>query len=65
MSEISLSKAGLSPPPAGQRENLFTSLGPGLITGAADDDPSGIATYLRWERNSVSRCFGLCCFRFR
>ena len=45
MSEISLSKAGLSPPPAGQRENLLTSLGPGLITGAADDDPSGIATY--------------------
>ncbi|HKT54186.1 MAG TPA: divalent metal cation transporter [Caulobacteraceae bacterium] len=25
--------------------NPFTSLGPGLITGAADDDPSGIATY--------------------
>jgi NRAMP (natural resistance-associated macrophage protein)-like metal ion transporter len=24
---------------------LFRSLGPGLITGAADDDPSGIATY--------------------
>ena len=24
---------------------LFSSLGPGLITGAADDDPSGIATY--------------------
>lgn len=24
---------------------FFTSLGPGLITGAADDDPSGIATY--------------------
>src|SRR5476649_2852298 len=23
----------------------FTVLGPGLITGAADDDPSGIATY--------------------
>jgi Mn2+/Fe2+ NRAMP family transporter len=23
----------------------FQSLGPGLITGAADDDPSGIATY--------------------
>jgi NRAMP (natural resistance-associated macrophage protein)-like metal ion transporter len=23
----------------------FTALGPGLITGAADDDPSGIATY--------------------
>ena len=24
---------------------FFTKLGPGLITGAADDDPSGIATY--------------------
>ncbi|MGB7092100.1 MAG: divalent metal cation transporter, partial [Methylovirgula sp.] len=24
---------------------LFKILGPGLITGAADDDPSGIATY--------------------
>ncbi|MEZ5829592.1 MAG: divalent metal cation transporter [Dongiaceae bacterium] len=28
-----------------RRFNLFRSLGPGLITGAADDDPSGIATY--------------------
>ncbi len=25
--------------------NIFHRLGPGLITGAADDDPSGIATY--------------------
>src|SRR3982074_63789 len=25
--------------------NLFRALGPGLITGAAGDDPSGIATY--------------------
>src|SRR5438105_4170486 len=24
---------------------FFSNLGPGLITGAADDDPSGIATY--------------------
>ena len=24
---------------------LFARLGPGVITGAADDDPSGIATY--------------------
>src|SRR5436853_1040637 len=24
---------------------ILTVLGPGLITGAADDDPSGIATY--------------------
>jgi NRAMP (natural resistance-associated macrophage protein)-like metal ion transporter len=26
-------------------KRLFRSLGPGLITGASDDDPSGIATY--------------------
>lgn len=26
-------------------KRLFKTLGPGLITGAADDDPSGIATY--------------------
>jgi NRAMP (natural resistance-associated macrophage protein)-like metal ion transporter len=25
--------------------NPFSALGPGLVTGAADDDPSGIATY--------------------
>ena len=24
---------------------LFRRLGPGIVTGAADDDPSGIATY--------------------
>jgi len=28
-----------------QRISWFRRLGPGLITGAADDDPSGIATY--------------------
>src|SRR3954465_2791559 len=27
------------------RPRLFNILGPGLITGASDDDPSGIATY--------------------
>lgn len=27
------------------QSRLFRALGPGLITGAADDDPSGIATY--------------------
>src|ERR1700691_2996763 len=26
-------------------KRLFRMLGPGLVTGAADDDPSGIATY--------------------
>ncbi len=29
----------------GRVRRFFTGLGPGLITGAADDDPSGIATY--------------------
>ena len=28
-----------------RRHRLWKALGPGLITGAADDDPSGIATY--------------------
>lgn len=27
------------------KPRLFRVLGPGLITGASDDDPSGIATY--------------------
>ena len=28
-----------------ERPKLFSVMGPGLITGASDDDPSGIATY--------------------
>jgi len=32
-----------TPPP--RRFNPFAALGPGLVTGAADDDPSGITTY--------------------
>jgi len=32
-------------PPGVHRFNPISALGPGLITGAADDDPSGIATY--------------------
>ena len=35
-----MSKFGLS-----KIRSFFSILGPGLITGAADDDPSGIATY--------------------
>ena len=37
-----------TPAPIGgrlSRASIFERLGPGLITGAADDDPSGIATY--------------------
>src|ERR1700749_3519936 len=36
------------PPDTGLRKDIsrfFANLGPGLITGAADDDPSGISTY--------------------
>jgi len=32
-------------PHQGWVRRFFSNLGPGLITGAADDDPSGIATY--------------------
>lgn len=47
-------KAPHRKPPAGAKRRirhrlrsiaLFEQLGPGLVTGAADDDPSGIATY--------------------
>ena len=31
--------------PEKSRKHFFAKLGPGLITGASDDDPSGIATY--------------------
>jgi NRAMP (natural resistance-associated macrophage protein)-like metal ion transporter len=34
-----------SAPKSKSRAELLKALGPGLITGAADDDPSGIATY--------------------
>lgn len=32
-------------PPPGPLRRFWRSLGPGVVTGAADDDPSGIATY--------------------
>src|SRR5215469_8942640 len=31
--------------PPGRVRRFFAQLGPGLIAGAADDDPSGISTY--------------------
>jgi NRAMP (natural resistance-associated macrophage protein)-like metal ion transporter len=34
-----------SPPEKRTFRRFFANLGPGLITGAADDDPSGISTY--------------------
>lgn len=36
---------GAPPPTPRVRPRFWRALGPGLITGAADDDPSGIATY--------------------
>src|ERR1700732_1428358 len=36
---------GEAPGAAPAAEDIWPHLGPGLITGAADDDPSGIATY--------------------
>ncbi|HEY4316745.1 MAG TPA: divalent metal cation transporter [Herbaspirillum sp.] len=41
--EIEAANIGESDKPA--QESWLKKLGPGLITGAADDDPSGIATY--------------------
>lgn len=37
--------ARASSAPASKIKRLFGELGPGLVTGASDDDPSGIATY--------------------
>jgi Mn2+/Fe2+ NRAMP family transporter len=36
---------GPTGPKRKSRNIVFRLLGPGLVTGAADDDPSGIATY--------------------
>jgi Mn2+/Fe2+ NRAMP family transporter len=33
------------PPQKGSNSKVLKILGPGLITGASDDDPSGIGTY--------------------
>jgi NRAMP (natural resistance-associated macrophage protein)-like metal ion transporter len=38
-------KMAKKPVPTGRVRQFFSELGPGLITGAADDDPSGISTY--------------------
>jgi NRAMP (natural resistance-associated macrophage protein)-like metal ion transporter len=37
--------SGAAPAPHRTRKGFWQSLGPGLITGASDDDPSGIGTY--------------------
>ncbi len=43
-----------SPAPRAPKRGLLVRIGPGLITGASDDDPSGIATY-----SQIGSQFGL------
>ncbi len=45
--KVDLENARVDAPtgPVGQRKPFWKCLGPGLITGVADDDPSGIGTY--------------------
>jgi len=45
MSNSSAAKPVLDEATRTHVEKLLSQLGPGLVTGAADDDPSGIATY--------------------
>ena len=40
-----LEPPGMSMKKKNPAQRFFAALGPGLVTGAADDDPSGIATY--------------------
>ena len=40
--------------------SFLSRIGPGLITGAADDDPSGIATYSQAVANAGSPRDGAC-----
>lgn len=44
-SPASLKENGNPSPAGGTDRPILKQLGPGLVTGAADDDPSGIATY--------------------
>ena len=37
--------ANRKPPPWRRIPSFLRHVGPGVVTGAADDDPSGIATY--------------------
>ena len=45
MSELAATQTLGKAAPKRKRSNFLLRLGPGLITGAADDDPSGIGTY--------------------
>ncbi|MBP9719433.1 MAG: Nramp family divalent metal transporter [Candidatus Levybacteria bacterium] len=45
-------------------KSFWRGLGPGLITGAADDDPSGIATYSQTGAQYGFQLLWLSCFTF-
>ena len=55
-------KAGERYRPGG---GLLRVLGPGLITGASDDDPSGIATYSQAGAQFGYGMLGRCCSPIR
>ena len=53
-----------SPKPVGWLRKRLKIFGPGLITGAADDDPSGIATYAPggrsvWSEHALDNALNL------
>jgi len=45
-------------------KGYWTNLGPGLVTGAADDDPSGIATYSQQGAQTGFQLLWLALFTF-
>src|SRR6266567_2550280 len=45
MEQLNKGMSSLGKHPGSHVRRFFAELGPGLITGAADDDPSGISTY--------------------
>jgi NRAMP (natural resistance-associated macrophage protein)-like metal ion transporter len=58
-------KNKINPKPAGEIRGLWLKkLGPGLITGAADDDPSGIATYSQAGAQFGLNTLWTCLFTF-
>jgi hypothetical protein len=50
--------------PVKAAKKYWKTLGPGLITGAADDDPSGIATYSQMGPRKGLDLFGCHFFLF-
>ena len=50
-----------APAATGRVLQFFRRLGPGLITGASDDDPSGIGTYSQAGAQFGSASAGRCC----